>query len=112
MRILIVTLKIDIVTGIDGPEAIPGGGTSLHDISGWFPNHEFWIPEGTEYCGELVLRKDAKEKTSPFNPQLRGHHFQIEVRTRLTVLALKGMLNNFARAAVARQCELARVESK
>jgi hypothetical protein len=109
-----VTSKADVevAMGQDGPEVVPGGGTSLHDVPGWFPNHDFWIPEGTEYSDELVIRKDAKEKSSPFNPNLKGFHYQIECKTRMTILMMKGYLNNMARAAVVRQCELAKTNLK
>lgn len=100
---------VTVEAGRDGPEVLPGGGTSLHDVSGWFPSKEFWIPQGTEYSAELItIRKDAELKTSPYNPKLKGYHHQLEPRTRMTVLAFKGALDNMARAAVARQCELAK----
>lgn len=98
-----------VVGGKDGPEVLPDGGTSLHDVAGWFPCKEFWIPAGTEYTDEIFIRKDAKLKTSPSNPKLTGHHYQLEPRTRMTVTAFKGALNNMARAAVVRQCELAKI---
>ncbi|MHB1057859.1 MAG: Tse2 family ADP-ribosyltransferase toxin [Rhodanobacter sp.] len=106
-----VTSQADVTVelGNDGPEVLPDGGTSLHDVSGWFPAKEFWIPEGTEYSDEVIrIRKDTKLKTSPYNPRLAGHHYQLEPRTRMTVLAFKGALDNMARAAVVRQCALAR----
>jgi hypothetical protein len=109
-----VTSKADVVVkpGKDGPEVLPERGTSLHDVPGWFPNHDFWIPEGTEYSDELVIRKDREQKTSPYNPELTGYHYQIECKTRMTVLTMKGYLNNMARAAVVRQCELAHSGTK
>ena len=103
---------VDIEAGKGEPEVLPGGGTSLHDVPGWFPNHDFWIPEGTEYSDELVIIKDHKQKSSPFNPNLRGFHYQIECKTRMTILTMKGYLNNLARAAVVRQCELANSGTK
>jgi hypothetical protein len=106
-RMVTSKADVDVEMGAEEPEVLPGGGTSLHDVPGWFPNHDFWIPEGTEYCSELVIRKDSKEKTSPFNPKLKGFHYQIECKTRMTILTMKGYLNNMARAAVVRQCELA-----
>lgn len=109
----LVTSQADLTVvdgGARGPDVLPDGGTSLHDVPGWFPVKEFWIPEGTEYSSELVnIRKDAKQKTSPTNSKLKGYHFQLEPKTRMTVLAFKGALDNMARAAVARQCELAGV---
>lgn len=103
---------VDIVVGQYGPEVLPDGGTSLHDVSGWFPTSEFWIPKGTEYSDELVIKKDAKLKTSPSQPSLKGYHYQIECKTRMTVVTMQGYLNNMARAAVARQCELAKSSIK
>lgn len=98
-----------VIGGKDGPVVLPNGGTSLHDVSGWFPCKEFWIPEGTEYTDEILVRKDTKQKTCPSNPKLKGHHYQLEPRTRMTVLAFRGALNNMARAAVVRQCQLAKI---
>lgn len=99
---------VEVVMGSDGPEVLPGGGTSLHDVSGWFPTSEFWIPEGTVYSDELVLVKDKKVKTCPTNPNIKGHHYQIECKTRMTIVQMQGYLNNMTRAAIVRQCELAR----
>ncbi|WP_338845397.1 hypothetical protein V8J88_16930 [Massilia sp. W12] len=108
-----VTSKADVETalGENGPEVLPGGGTSLHDVSGWFPTKEFWIPIGTEYSDELVMIKDKKQKTSSYNPNLKGYHYQIECKSRMTVTQMKGYLNNMARAAIVRQCELAKSEN-
>ena len=53
---------VTVIVGKDEPEVKAGGGTSLHDVSGWFPCKEFWIPEGTEYSTEIYIRKDAKKK--------------------------------------------------
>ncbi|MBI3230008.1 MAG: hypothetical protein HYZ45_07505 [Burkholderiales bacterium] len=105
-----VTSRADVVieAGADGPEVLPGNGTSLHDVPGWFPTSDFWIPEGTEYSDELIITKDEKQKSSPSNPLLKGYHYRIECKTRMTVVMMKGYLNNMARAAVARQCELAK----
>ena len=100
---------VTVEVGEDGPEVLAGGGTSLHDVPGWFPCKEFWIPIGTEYSSDQIhIRKDNKQKTSPSNPSLKGYHYQLEPRTRMTVLAFRGALNNMARAAVVRQCELAK----
>lgn len=103
---------VTVAMGKDGPEVLPEGGTSLHDVPGWFANHEFWIPEGTEYSDELVIAKDARKKTSPFNPKVQGFHYQIECKTRMAIVTMKGYLNNMARAAVVRQCQLANVGTK
>lgn len=50
--------------------------------------------------------------TSPFNAQLKGYHYQLECKTRMTMTMMKGYLNNMARAAVVRQCELANSAAK
>ncbi|MGC1548758.1 MAG: hypothetical protein WA777_09520 [Rhodanobacter sp.] len=107
-RMVTSQADVTVVVGDGGPEVLPEGGTSLHDVSGWFPSKEFFIPQGTEYSDEISIRKDSKQKTSPYNPLLKGYHYQLEPRTRMTVLAFKGALDNMARAAVARQCELAK----
>lgn len=109
-RQVAIRADVVIVPGSNGPEVEPGGGTSLHDAARWFPCQDFWMPEGTPYSDELVIQKDDRLKTSPSNPQLRGHHYQIECRTQLPVATMKGHLDNMARAAVARQCELAKTK--
>jgi hypothetical protein len=98
---------VTLVAGVDGPEVQTGGGTSLHDVSGWFLGREFRIPQGTEYSDEVYIRKDAKLKSSPATG-VKGYHYQLEPRTQMTVLTFQGHLNNMARAAVARQVELAK----
>jgi Tse2-like ADP-ribosyltransferase toxin len=85
-----------------------GGGTSLHDVSGWFASREFIVPVGTKYSDEILLVKDAKKKTNP-KGTVSGYHYQLTVRTRMTVLTFKGYLDNMARAAAALQVELAKV---
>jgi hypothetical protein len=41
---------------------------------------------------------------------VNGYHYQLTVRTRMTVLTFKGYLDNVARAAVATQHKLAHTE--
>jgi hypothetical protein len=102
---------LTVVAGKDGLEVEPDGGTSLHDVAGWFPNKDFWIPKGTEYCAEeIYIRKDPRLKVSQYNQKIAGHHFQLEPKTRMTVAAFKGALDNMARAAVVKQCELAKTK--
>jgi hypothetical protein len=103
---------VDVVTGgKDGREVLANErGTSLHDVSGWFPSKEFWIPNGTVYSDEIYIRKDAKKKTSTYNSNVEGYHYQLEPRTRMTVAAFQGALNNMARAAVVRQCDLTKTK--
>lgn len=107
-KTLISRADVTIVTGKQGPEVQSGSGTSLHDVPKWFKSKEFWIPEGTEYTQEIVISKDSKKKTSPVNPKVTGYHYQLEPKTQMSVVAFKGALDNMARAAVARQCKLAR----
>lgn len=101
---------VNVIQGKNGPEVETGGGTSLHDVSKWFPTKEFWIPEGTEYSEEIYIRKDNQLKTSPSNPSVKGYHYQLEPKTQMTVEAFKGALDNMARAAVVRQCELTKTK--
>ena len=56
-RMVTSKADVDVEIGKEGPEVVPGGGTSLHDVPGWFPNHDFWIPEGTDYSDELVVTR-------------------------------------------------------
>lgn len=98
---------VSVVTGATGPEVLTGGGTSLHDVSGWFLGREFRIPKGTVYSDEIYIRKDSKLKSSPATG-VSGHHYQLEPRVQMTVLSFQGYLNNMARAAVARQVALAK----
>jgi hypothetical protein len=98
---------VTLVAGKNGAEVLTGGGTSLHDVAGWFLGREFCIPEGTEYSDEIYIRKDAKSKASPATG-VTGIHYQLEPRTQMTMLSFQGHLNNMARAAVARQVELAK----
>jgi hypothetical protein len=105
-------VTIEVGQNNNEPEVVPGGGTSLHDVPHWFHNHDFWIPEGTEHSDQLVIKKDDKEKTSPVNASVKGLHYQIECKSRMTIVTMKGYLDNMARAAVVRQCELAGVATK
>lgn len=109
-RNVISKADVNVVKGHkDEWEVEAGGGTSLHDVPHWFPTREFWIPVGTEYSDEIFIRRDTKQKSCPSNPHLKGYHYQLEPRTRMTVAAFKGALDNMARAAVVQQCKLAKV---
>ena len=99
---------VDIVAGPGGPEVQTGGGTSLHDVSGWYLGKEFWIPVGTDYADEIFIRKDKHPKVSTAT-NVQGTHYQLEPRTQMTLLSFKGHLDNMARAAVVRQCALAKI---
>ncbi|WP_156255260.1 Tse2 family ADP-ribosyltransferase toxin [Sandarakinorhabdus oryzae] len=99
---------VRIEVGANGPEVVDdGGGTSLHDVSGWFGGREFHIPAGTEYSEEILIIKDEKKKTNP-KGTVSGYHYQLAVRTRMTQTQFMGYLDNMARAAVVRQNTLAR----
>ncbi len=103
-----ITSRAD-VKFVDG-KVQPGGGTSLHDKPKWFSVPDFWIPAGTEYSDEIHIQKDDDETASPRNPKLKGYHYQLEVRTAMTMETFKGYLSNMARAAVARQCAIGKKE--
>ena len=92
------------------PNAQLGGGTSLHDVPGWFNRSDFHIPEGTEYSDEIVIKRDRGPKPHPRKPGVEGWHYQLEPKTRMTLETFKGYLDHMARAAVARQVELARAQ--
>ena len=100
---------VTITTGPGGPEVQTGGGTSLHDKPKWYSTPDFWIPKGTEYCSdEIHIRKDEDLRTSPYNPKLSGHHYQLEPKYPMPIASFQGALNNMARAAVVRQIELSK----
>lgn len=99
---------VRVVMGESEPEVLDdGGGTSLHDVPGWFGGREFIVPAGTPYSDEILIVKDAKKKMNP-KGTVSGYHYQLTVRSRMTVLTFKGYLDNMARAAVALQCKLAK----
>jgi hypothetical protein len=99
---------LTVEAGVNGPDVLPNGGTSLHDVPGWFYAQDFWIPEGTEYSDELFIRPGKKQKICPKDPTLKGFHYQLEPRTRMMQVTFMGYLDNMARAAVVRQCALAK----
>lgn len=99
---------VRVVMGKSEPEVLDdGGGTSLHDVPGWFGSREFFIPKGTPYSEEILIVKDDKKKTNP-KGTVSGYHHQLTARTRMTVLTFKGYLDNMARAAAALQVEQAK----
>jgi hypothetical protein len=98
---------VRIVRGTEGPEVDNNGkGTSLHDVSGWFGNREFVIPEGTTYSDEILIVKDDKLKTNP-KGTVSGYHYMLTARTRMAPITFKGYLDNMAREAVAMQVRAA-----
>lgn len=91
-----------------GAEVDPDGGTSMHDARGFFGFKNwryFAVPEGTEYGECLFIRKSRRIRRN--RQGLEAGHYQIEPRTRMTLEAYKGALDNLARAAVVRQVALA-----
>jgi hypothetical protein len=98
---------VRIEVGDNGPEVVNNGkGTSLHDVSGWFPVREFVIPEGTTYSDEILIVKDAEKKTNP-SQTVSGFHYMLTARTRMAPVTFKGYLDNMARAAVVQQIKQA-----
>jgi len=96
------TSQADVV--VVGDEVEAGGGTSLHDVPGWYSAPDFWIPEGTEYSDvDIHIRADKKQTTSPYNRKLSGTHYQFEPKFKMPVLSFQGALNNMARAAIVQQ---------
>jgi hypothetical protein len=99
---------VRIVRGTDGPEVDNNGkGTSLHDVSGWFPTREFVIPAGTSYSDEILIVKDPEKKTNP-KSTVSGYHYMLTARTRMAPITFKGYLDNMAREAVAMQVRASR----
>ena len=103
------TSQADVV--VVGDEVEAGGGTSLHDVPGWYSAPDFWVPEGTEYSDvDIHIRADKKQTTSPYNRKLSGTHYQLEPKFKMPVLSFQGALNNLARAAIVQQ--IAAAETK
>lgn len=102
-----------VVPGVDGPEVEAGRGTSLHDVPGWYSFPDFWIPEGTEYSNaDIHIHRDNDRRTSPYNRNLSGLHYQLEPKYQMAVVSFQGALNNMARAAVVRQIALSKGKEK
>lgn len=99
-------------TGDDHPwHVLSDGGTSMHDVPGWFgysPWSYFSVPKGTEYCADtLYIKRDEKKKWNR-TKTASGRHYTIRPKSRMTLDAYFGALDNLARAAVARSVELGR----
>jgi hypothetical protein len=102
-KTMISRADVRIELGKDGPEVVNNGkGTSLHDVSGWFPVREFVIPAGTSYSDEILIVKDESKKTNPAQT-VSGFHYMLTARTRMAPATFKGYLDNMARAAVVQQ---------
>lgn len=99
-------------SGDDAPwYVLSGGGTSMHDVPGWF-GYSTWsyfsVPKGTEYCDNtLFIKRDSKKKWNR-NKTTSGRHYTIRPKTKMTLDAYFGALDNLARAAIARSVELGR----
>jgi hypothetical protein len=106
-----INKDVDLEVTPEGVAVLPGGGTSLHDIPAWFNCQDFFIPAGTEYSDEIHIKADRKTREHPRRKGEFGRHYQLEPRTRMLVVTFKGYLDNMARAAVARQVELAKAGS-
>lgn len=84
-----------------------GGGTSMFDKQNIFGT-KYWccfeIPDGTVVPPELLL-------TGPkFNSGYGANHYQIEARIALRLDVFKNALDNLARNAIVRACELGRLK--
>jgi hypothetical protein len=99
-------------SGEDEPwHVLADGGTSMHDVPGWFGYSRwsyFSVPEGTEYCADTLCIKRDKKKKWNRTRDVSGRHYTIRPKTRMTLDAYFGALDNLARAAVARSVELGR----
>ncbi len=101
------TSQADVV--VTGQDVEAGGGTSLHDVPGWYSAPDFWIPEGTEYSdADIFIRPDKKQTTSPYNRKLSGTHYQLEPKFKMPIVSFQGALNNMARAAIVQQIAAAK----
>ena len=102
---------LTVTVGQGGEEiAQADGGTSMFDCDGWFgfANWDYFrVPSGTPYPDSLFIRR-GKSKRQNKSGTRSGRHYQIEPKNPMTVTALKGALETFARAAVARQVEIAK----
>ena len=104
------TSQADVV--VVGDEVEAGGGTSLHNVPGWYSAPDFWIPEGTEYSYvDIHIRADKKQTTSPYNRKLSGTHYQLEPKFKMPVVSFQGALNNMARAAIVQQIAVSKTKA-
>jgi hypothetical protein len=102
---------VTLAPGKDGADEVqPKGGTSLFDKPHVLPGgakkwHSFTIPKGTDIPASLIVRFTGLNRT--FN----ADHYQIECLNPMTVDAMKGALDNFARSAVVRSVELGQIKA-
>jgi hypothetical protein len=93
-----------------GDEVASGGGTSMFSVDGWFGFADwkyFHVPEGTEYPASLFIKMGRSKRRIKAGDR-EGFHHQIEPKNRMTVVAYKGALDNFARNAIVKQIALAK----
>jgi Tse2 ADP-ribosyltransferase toxins len=101
---------VTLSPGKDGADEVqPKGGTSLFDKPHVLPGgsknwHSFRIPVGTDIPASLIVRF-----TGP-NKAFKSDHYQIECLNPMTVDAMKGALDNFARSAIVRLVALGEVK--
>ena len=62
---------------------------------------------GREYPENLVIKRGRSKRTNKSGSKT-GYHYQIEPKNRMTVVAYKGALDNFARSAVVQAIALAK----
>lgn len=83
-----------------------GGGTSLFDRANCFKGKSwsyFNIPKDT------IVDPNLKIVDTGYNDFFKANHYQIEVEKPMFVAALKGALDNLARAAILKSVENARL---
>ena len=102
--------EVTVEVGDTGPEVSAGGTISLHDQPGWFGNANwryFHIPAGTAIPESLVVSNGSDAKWNSTHSTF-ARRSQIEARTRMTLGAMMGALDNLARSAVVAQCRQTR----
>lgn len=85
------------------------GGTSMHDVPGWFGYAQwsyFFVPMGTEYCDDTLYIKRDKNPKWNRSRTVKGRHYTVRPKTRMTLDAYFGALDNLARAAIVRSVAL------
>ena len=102
--------EVTVEVGANGPEISPGGSISVQDKPGWFGNANwryFHIPEGTSIPESLVISIGREAKWNSTH-SVMARQSRIEARTRMTLAAMMGALDNLARSAVVAQYRQAR----
>ena len=81
----------------------------MHDVPGWFGYAQwsyFYVPGGTEYCDDILYFKPDKNLKWNRSKTVKGRHYTVRPRTRMTLDAYLGALDNLARAAITRSVAL------